>query len=202
MSADSVDRIRRALLGGAELRRRAADALAEPTARAAAEITRRLAAGGTVFFFGNGGSAAQAQHFAAELTGRFKRERRGLAALALGANASETTSIANDYSYAECFERPLAALIRPGDAAVGLSGSGGSANVARALAAARSRGALAVALTGTARGASGGPVGEAADIALAVPSDQIAEVQEIHLALGHLLCELIEDALAGPEPRG
>jgi len=202
MSAQAADFIRRALADGAELRRRSADALAPVLARAAEAIAERLAAGGVVFFFGNGGSASQAQHLAAELTGRFKLERAGLAALALGANGAELTGIANDYGYAEAFERPLAALVRPADAAVGLSGSGGSANVARALAVARARGALAVAFTGAARGERGGPVGEAADIALVVPSRQIAEVQEVHLALGHILCELLENRLARPGGAG
>lgn len=190
-------RVRRLLLGGVALRRRAAATLSAPLAAAAAEIAARLSAGGAVYFFGNGGSASQAQHFAAELTGRFKRERPGLAAVAVGANAGELTSIANDYAYAECFERPVLALVRPGDAAVGLSGSGGSENVARALAAARRRGAFALAFTGAARGAAGGPVGRAADLALVVPSRQTAEVQELHLALGHALCELIEELAAG-----
>jgi len=193
--AGAAERARARLLEGAKLHRRAAEALAEGVARAAEAIASRLAAGGTVYFFGNGGSAAQAQHLAAELTGRFERERDALRAVALGANASEVTSLANDYGYDEAFARPLRALLGRGDAAVGLSGSGGSANVARALTEARERGALAVAFTGSAHGEGGGPVGEAAEIALVVPATRIAQVQEIHLAFGHALCSLLEDAL-------
>ena len=201
MARGSADFVRRALLDGAELRRRSAASLADPAARAADEISRRLAAGGTVFFFGNGGSASQAQHLAAELTGRFKRERQGLAAVALGANAGELTSIANDYDFEECFERPLSALVRRGDVAVGLTGSGGSANVARALRAARAKGAFSIALTSAAKDARGGPVGRAADLALIAPCRTVAEAQEIHLAVGHILCELIENRLAVPVRR-
>jgi D-sedoheptulose 7-phosphate isomerase len=135
------------------------------------------------------------------MTGRFKLERAGLAAVALGSNASELSAIANDYSYAEVFSRPLAALVRRGDVAVGLSGSGGSANVVAALRAARSAGAFCVAFTGSAKGPAGGPVGEAADLALVVPSASIAEVQEVHLALGHALCGLVEDTLAAPRQK-
>lgn len=195
MLAEAAERVRRALLAGAELRRRAAETLSAPLAEAAEEISRRLAAGGIVYFFGNGGSSAQAQHFAAEITGRYKLERAGLPAVALGTNAGELTAIANDYEFDEVFARPLAALVRAGDAAVGLSGSGGSANVVRALSAARAAGAYTLGLTGRARGESGGPVGEAAELALVVPADTVAEVQEVHLALGHLLCELVEESL-------
>ena len=124
-------------------------------------------------------------------------ERDGLRAVALGTNAAEVTSLANDYDYDEAFARPLRALLRGGDAVVGLSGSGGSKNVARALRLARERGALTVALTGSAHGEAGGAVGEAAEIALVVSSVRIAEAQEIHLALGHALCALLEDALCG-----
>jgi D-sedoheptulose 7-phosphate isomerase len=197
MSADLSERVKRALLAGAELLRDSAEALAEPLARAAGEVAGRLAAGGTVYFFGNGGSAAQAQHFAAEMTGRYKLEREGLAAVALGTNPAELSAVANDYGYEQVFSRPLGALIREGDVAVGLTGSGGSVNVVRGLEAARSAGALTVAFTGAARGPGGGAVGEAAEIALVVPARTIAEVQEVHLALGHVLCELVEERLAG-----
>lgn len=196
-SQAAVDFVRCALLEGAELRRRAAGALAEPVARAAVEVARRLGAGGTVFFFGNGGSASQAQHLAAEFTGRFKRERRGLAAAALGGNAAEITAIANDYDYAEVFERPIEALARKGDVAVGLTGSGGSANVARALRAARAKGAFTIAFTSCAKDARGGPVGRAAELAIVAPCRTCAEAQELHLAIGHILCELVENRLAG-----
>ncbi len=199
MSSPGAQRCRKALLEGARLRERVADLLSEKIAQAAEETARRLAAGGTAYFFGNGGSAAQAQHFAAEITGRYKRERPGFAAVALGCNPGELTAIANDYSYQEVFSRPLGALVRSGDVAVGLTGSGGSTNVAGALQTARSAGALTVAFSGASAGADGGPVGRAAEIALVVPAEGVAEVQEVHLALGHLLCELVEERLAGED---
>jgi len=198
MARGHADFVRRALLEGAELHRRAAATMAEPAARAAAEIAKRLSSGGTLFFFGNGGSASQAHHLAAEFTGRFKLERRGLAAVALGGNVAEITAIGNDYEYGEVFERPLAALARKGDVAIGLTGSGGSANVVRALRAARAKGALAIAFTSVAKDARGGPAGEAADLALIAPCKTSAEAQELHLAVGHVLCELVENELAKP----
>lgn len=188
--------MRAALLAGAERYRAAAGELADAVAAASAEISTRLAAGGTAYFFGNGGSSAQAQHFAAEITGRYKLERRGFAAVALGANAGEISAIANDYGYEQVFARPLEGLVRAGDVAVGLSGSGGSPNVVRALEVARRAGAWTLAFTGRAGGGSGGAVGEAADLALVVPADAVADVQELHLALGHMLCELVEEELA------
>jgi D-sedoheptulose 7-phosphate isomerase len=112
------------------------------------------------------------------------------------------TSIANDYDFGECFERPLSALVRKGDVAVGLTGSGGSTNVARALRAARERGAFAIALTSAAKDPRGGPVGAAAELALVAPCQTVAEAQEIHLAVGHILCELIEKSLAGGRRQG
>jgi D-sedoheptulose 7-phosphate isomerase len=190
------DRIRRNLLAGVELRRRVAADMSEGIARAACELTDRLARGGTVFFFGNGGSATQALHLAGEFTGRFKIERRPLPAVALGANAAEVTAIANDYSYEEVFSRPLQALVRRDDLAIGLSCSGSSPNVVRAIRVAKDAGACTVAMTGNGRGPRGGPVGEAADLALVVPSGITAEIQEIHLAIGHLLCELAEAGLS------
>ncbi len=196
MRSNSAERVRVALLAGAERYRAAAQNVASAVAEAAAEVSTRLAAGGTVFFFGNGGSCAQAQHFAAEMTGRYKLERRGFAAVALGTNAGELSAIANDYSYEDVFSRPLAALIDSGDVAVGLSGSGGSANVVRAMEVARQAGAWTLAFTGCAKGAAGGPVGEAADLALVAPAQSVAEVQELHLAFGHALCELVEEVLA------
>jgi D-sedoheptulose 7-phosphate isomerase len=196
MSSTPAARARQALLDGAELHRKAAETLSETLARAADEISRRIAGGGTAYFFGNGGSAAQALHFAAEITGRYKLERPGYAAVALGANPSEITAIANDYGYEQVFSRPLKALIKPGDVAIGLTGSGGSANVLEALEVARAAGAWTLAFSGSAKGADGGPVGRAAELALVVPAETIAEVQEIHLALGHVLCELVEAFLA------
>ncbi|MHC4916009.1 MAG: D-sedoheptulose-7-phosphate isomerase [Planctomycetota bacterium] len=199
MSLPGADACREALLAGARLREQAAETLAEKLAEVADAVGRRLAAGGTVYLFGNGGSAAQALHFAAEITGRYKLERSGFAAVALGTNPGEVTAIANDYGYEQVFSRPLQALIAGGDVAVGLTGSGGSANVVRGLEVARKAGALTVAFTGASAGADGGPVGRAAELTLTVPAEGVAEVQEVHLALGHVLCELVERQLAAEE---
>jgi D-sedoheptulose 7-phosphate isomerase len=197
VSHEAIGRVRAALAGSADLIGRSGEALAPALVEAAAEITARLAAGGTAYFFGNGGSAAQALHFAAEITGRYKLERKGFPAVALGANPSELSAVANDYGYEQVFARPLEALVGAGDVAVGLTGSGGSANVVGALEVAARAGAYTVAFTGNARGEDGGPVGRSADLALVVPAAEIALVQEVHLALGHMLCELVESGLAG-----
>jgi D-sedoheptulose 7-phosphate isomerase len=147
--------------------------------------------GGKVMFCGNGGSASDAQHFAAELTGRFLHDRTPLPGLALVCNASAMTAIANDYGYEATFERQVRALGRQGDALVGISTSGNSPNVVNALRAARELGMLTIALTGEREGA----VDAHADHRLKVPSTETPRIQEMHLAVGHMLCELIEDAL-------
>jgi D-sedoheptulose 7-phosphate isomerase len=159
-----------------------------PALTAAQAIDEALAAGGKVLAFGNGGSAADAQHFAAELVGRFMRERRGLPAIALTADSAILTSVANDYSFTQVFARQVEALGRPGDVALGISTSGESPNVATALQLARDRGLKTIALTGR----SGGSIGAAADIHVNVPDENTARVQEVHRTLLHVMCELIE----------
>ena len=160
----------------------------EPVIRAAEEIGRAVAAGRTVLTFGNGGSAADAQHFAAELVGRFIRERAGMAAVALTADTSVLTSVANDYGFDRVFARQIEALGHPGDVAVAISTSGRSANVVAAMAAATSRGLTTIALTGN----DGGLVGAAADIHVNVPDPSAARVQEVHRTLLHAVCEYVE----------
>jgi D-sedoheptulose 7-phosphate isomerase len=159
--------------------------------RVAAALCDCIRAGGKILFCGNGGSAADAQHFSSELTGRFLRDRRPLPALALVCNAATMTSIANDYGYEATFERQVRAIGRRGDALVGISTSGNSPNVVAALAAARELGMLAVALTGEREGA----VDRCSDHCLKVPSADTPRIQEMHIAVGHVLCELIEDQL-------
>jgi D-sedoheptulose 7-phosphate isomerase len=159
--------------------------------RAVAAIRASHAAGGTVLLFGNGGSAADAQHMAAELVGRFARERRALAAIALATDTSVLTSIGNDYGFDRVFARQVEALGRPGDVAIGISTSGGSANVVKALEAARARGLRTIAITGR----DGGSVGAAAEIHVNVPDGSTARVQEVHRTLIHVMCELVERAL-------
>jgi D-sedoheptulose 7-phosphate isomerase len=154
-------------------------------------MTSTYAGGGKAIFFGNGGSAADAMHLAAELLGRFLRERRPLAALALADNHSAMTAISNDYGYHMAFARQIEALASPGDVAVGFSTSGRSDNVAHALATARERHVLTVALTGI----DPGPVGAAAEVVVAVPSADTPRIQEAHMLIGHLLCDRVERTL-------
>jgi D-sedoheptulose 7-phosphate isomerase len=163
------------------------------TADAADRIAASLRAGGKVMFFGNGGSASDAGHLAAELLGRFALERRPLAAACLSDHTAAMTAIGNDYGYDDVFARQVAGLGRPGDAAVGLSTSGSSANVVRALEAARELGMVTVALTG----ASGGKVAAVVDVCIRVPSEDTPRIQELCMLLGHTLCELIEQELTG-----
>jgi D-sedoheptulose 7-phosphate isomerase len=166
----------------------AARTLLPEAAELARDICEALDAGGKLVVFGNGGSAADAQHFAAELAGRFHRSRRALPALALTANSSTVTAIANDFSYDEVFERQVEAFCGPHDVVVGLSTSGGAASVARGLRLARQRGARTWALTG----ATGGRVGEAAERGLRVPSAVTARIQEMHITLIHAVSELVD----------
>ncbi len=158
---------------------------------AADAISAALAGGGKVLVCGNGGSAADAQHLAAELVGRFERERRALAALALTTDTSILTSIGNDYAYERVFVRQIEALGRPGDVLIGISTSGGSQNVVLALAQAKRQGLTTVALTGR----DGGAVGAGADIHLNVPHRSTARVQEVHRTVIHAVCSLVERAL-------
>jgi D-sedoheptulose 7-phosphate isomerase len=153
-------------------------------------IERAWNAGGKLVAFGNGGSAADAQHLAAELVGRFARDRRPLAALALSADTSVLTAIANDTSYNRVFARQIEALGRRGDVAFAISTSGTSRNVVAGLESARQLGLTTVALTGR----DGGTVARLADVHVNVPETSTARVQEVHRTLLHIICELLEDA--------
>jgi D-sedoheptulose 7-phosphate isomerase len=161
--------------------------------RAAAALVACYRGGGKAMFCGNGGSAADAQHLAAEFVGRYLAERRPLPALALHANSSSLTAIGNDYGYELSFARQLEAFARPGDVAVGLSTSGNSANVVAALQKARELGLTTIALTGE----GGGKLRDAADILLAVASRETPRIQECHILIGHCLCQAVEEALFG-----
>jgi len=166
-----------------------------PSLVAAADaVIERVRNGGAVFWFGNGGSATQALHFATELVGRFERERPGIRSYALVADTSLITAVANDYSFDVIFARQIESLCRPGDVAVGLSTSGNSANVLQGVDAAASMGALTVGFTG----GEGGKLARSVDIPIVVPHPRTCRVQEAHLFLGHTLCELVEAAM--PEP--
>jgi D-sedoheptulose 7-phosphate isomerase len=161
--------------------------------RAADLIAQALRAGRTILSCGNGGSAADAQHFAAELVGRFVRERQAWPAVSLTTDTSILTAVANDYSYEQVFARQVEAHGRPGAVLLALSTSGNSRNVIAAVEAARARGMATIALTGQ----DGGAVGRAADIHLNVPCGAAARVQEAHCTILHILCELVERELTG-----
>lgn len=148
--------------------------------------------GGKVFFIGNGGSAADAQHFAAELSGKFYFEREPLPAIALTTNSSVLTALANDYGYEVIFSRQIKALVKSGDVVVGISTSGNSINILKAIEAAHEIGALTVAFTG-----KSGKLQVAADIVLAVASFDTPRIQEVHETAGHIICSLVERSLFG-----
>jgi len=154
-------------------------------------IAERLRAGGKVLVFGNGGSAADAQHLAGELVGRFLRERAALPALALTTDPSVITAIGNDLGYEAVFRRQVEAHGRPGDVAIGISTSGNSANVIAALQLARERGLVTVALTGE----GGGRLRELADYLIDVPHRETPRIQEVHAMVVHILCQVVEEAL-------
>lgn len=154
-------------------------------------IATSLEAGGTLLLCGNGGSAADAQHIAAELTGRFLRERQPLRALALHGNTSALTAIGNDYGYDRVFARELAAHARPGDVLLAISTSGNSPNILRAIEAALQCKVAVIGLTGE----SGGQMRAACDLCLCVPSKSTARIQEMHITIGHAMCELLEERL-------
>ncbi len=166
--------------------------LAADVSKAVDIIRSSLAAGGKLLIAGNGGSAADAQHIAAELTGRFLRERKPLPALALHGNTSALTAIGNDYGYEHVFARELSAHARPGDVFLAISTSGGSKNILRAVEAAREKKVTVIGLTGE----SGGPMRAACDLCLRVPSKSTARIQEMHITIGHAICEVLEEELA------
>ncbi len=160
-----------------------------------ADLARRMAdvlrAGGKILFAGNGGSAADAQHLAAEFVNRFQRNRQALAAIALTTDTSVLTSIGNDFGFEQVFARQVEALGRPGDLLVAISTSGNSPNLLTAVTAARRRGIATVGLTG----GTGGSLASAVDEAFIVPSPDTPRIQETHITLGHAVCALVEDAV-------
>lgn len=172
----------------ARLHERIAGESSEAVAAAADVLLAAFQRGAKVLIFGNGGSAADAEHFACELVGRFLRERRALAAIALTADTAVLTAIANDYGFDRVFVRQIEAHGRQGDVAVGISTSGSSANVLAGLRYARSRGLKTVAFTG----GSGGPIGDTVDVHVNVPHDVTPRVQEAHRTLIHAVCDVVE----------
>lgn len=152
-----------------------------------------IANGGTVFFCGNGGSAADSQHLAGELVGRFRRERRALPAVAITVNSAVITAIANDYDFSLVFSRQVEALGRPGDLLVGISTSGASGNVVKAMEKAREMGMKTIGFTGAAEGA----VGRISDLCVSAKSRETSHVQEALLIAGHAVCDAVEKAFVG-----
>jgi D-sedoheptulose 7-phosphate isomerase len=159
--------------------------------KAADALIAAYRSGHKALFFGNGGSAADAQHLAAEFLGRYLRERAPMPALALNTNTSAVTAIGNDYGYSQTFARQLRAMGSRGDVAVGISTSGNSPNVIEALVCARELGLFTIALTG----ASGGQMAKLVDVLINVPSDETPRIQECHILAGHALCDAVEGAI-------
>jgi len=164
------------------------DALRDEFVRLVADCAQALRSGHKLLFFGNGGSAADAQHLATELVVRYRRNRSALAAIALTTDTSALTAIGNDFGFDSLFSRQIEALCRAGDVAIGISTSGNSENVIRGLQAAKAAGAITVAFTGDGGGRLAGQV----DRSIFIPSKTTARIQEMHLMLGHVLCALLE----------
>jgi D-sedoheptulose 7-phosphate isomerase len=164
--------------------------LIETVAKVGEEMNRALHSGRKILFFGNGGSAADAQHMAAELVGRFSHERRALPALALTTNSSSLTAIGNDYSFERVFARQIEAFGSAGDVAVGISTSGKSPNVIEGIRTAKQIGIVTAGMTGF----QGGKLADKADYCIRVPSEHTPRIQEAHILIGHILCKVIDDS--------
>lgn len=188
-----MDRIKEALRQSAELKSAivADAAMLRAIADAASAITDSLKAGGRALFCGNGGSAADAQHLAAELSGRFYYDRPPLDGEALHVNTSYLTAVANDYSYDEIYARLVRARARKGDVVIGFSTSGNSVNIIQAFNAAHELGAITIGFTGE----GGGKLKAVSDHLIAVPSKDTPRIQESHITIGHIICELVESAI-------
>lgn len=191
MVDDRTSAVSQVLRDAARLHERVAGESVDAVVAVADALLTAFGNGAKVLIFGNGGSAADAQHFACELVGRFLRERRALPAMALTADATAITAIANDYGFDRIFVRQLEAHGRRGDVAIGISTSGSSANVLAGLQYAKSRGLTTVAFTG----GTGGPIGAAADLHVNVPHDLTPRIQEVHRTLIHAVCDVVEQRI-------
>jgi D-sedoheptulose 7-phosphate isomerase len=185
--------VTRELEESAAVKREIAQHLSDVIAKAARLILEAYKVGGKVLLIGNGGSAADAQHIAAELVGRFKLERRGLPAIALTTNSSILTALANDYAYDIVFSRQLEVLANDKDVLIAITTSGTSPNVLKAVEMAHSKGVIVIGLTG----GNGGKLKDMADLTIVVPSDNTARIQEAHITIGHIICHLVEKELFG-----
>jgi len=194
----AIDLIKSSLREGAELRTVVARDCSAAIFEAAGLIIMCLRAGGKLLFFGNGGSAADAQHLAAEFIGRFVRERAGLPAIALTTDSSILTAVGNDYGFDQIFARQVQALGRPNDVAIAISTSGNSPNIIEGVKAARKGYLKTVGLSGK----DGGLLATEADVVITIASTSTARIQECHITIGHLFCELTEEALARGKMEG
>lgn len=191
-------RIQQQFLDSAAVKQAASATLCEPIAEAVRLIVTALTSGGKILACGNGGSAGDAQHFAAELVGRFERERPGLAAISLSTDTSILTAVANDYAFEQVFSKQVQALGQPGDVLLAISTSGNSGNVIAAIEAARTKDMHVVALTGK----GGGRIGTrltGSDVHICVPHDRTARIQEVHLLVIHCICDAVDVELLGEE---
>ncbi|MCS7262309.1 MAG: D-sedoheptulose 7-phosphate isomerase [Aquificaceae bacterium] len=186
-----LDLVRSAFRESAQTKLAFVELYAESVLQVGQIIVQALKDGNKVLLFGNGGSAADAQHIAGELVGRFKKDRRALPAIALTTDTSVLTALGNDYGFESVFERQVEALCMPGDVAIGITTSGNSPNVVRGLMRAHDLGATTVAFTGK----GGGKVVEVAHYSFVVPSYDTARIQECHITLGHVLCEIVDHLL-------
>jgi len=195
---DLISRIGQHFTDSAQTKLDAIELLASPIAQAAEMMVACLLGNGKILACGNGGSAADAQHFAAELVGRFEVERQGLAAIALTTDSSILTAVGNDYGYNKVFERQVRALGQPGDILLAISTSGNSASVIEAIHAAHDNDLRVIALTGKGGGGISGLVNDS-DVHICVPSERTARIQEVHLLTIHCLCDGIDSLLLGVE---
>ena len=178
--------------GHLEIIQKVIDTMNEPLEKATKLVVKTLKAGNKILLFGNGGSAADAQHIAAELTGRYKTERKGLAGIALTTDTSVLTAIGNDYGYDRIFDRQVESLATKGDLLIGISTSGNSKNIVNALKVGQKLGCKTLGLTGY----DGGAINKYCDVSLIVPSNETPRIQEMHILFGHIFCEIIDNELS------
>ena len=186
-----MERVKNLLNISADLKKTVAETLSSEILDAAQKIQGRLEAGGKLLLMGNGGSAGDAQHIAAELVGRFKKERKAMPALALTVDTSSLTALGNDYGFDTIFERQVEALANKNDTVIGISTSGNSENIIRAVNKANSIGAFTIGLLGN----DGGKLKDAVNLPIIIPSNDTARIQEVHITIGHIICEIIEEDL-------
>ena len=193
---DSLERVRQHFRDSISTKQAAMESIAEPVTAAGALMSKALLDEGKILSCGHGGSAADSQHFSSELLNRFEMERPGLPAMALTTDSSTLTSISNDYAYEDIFSKQVRALGKSEDVLLGISTSGNSENVCRAIQAAHERGMRVVALSGRDGGRMAGLLREG-DVEVRVPAERTARIQEVHLVVIHCLCDLIDTAIIG-----